>query len=88
MFHMDNTYNVANVRVRGFVCRTNLPSNTAFRGFGGPQAMMVAENWITDVAHSLGKPAEEVGSLAGSDQPHRPPLTSLRSCRYADSTCT
>lgn len=63
LFHMENSYKVANVRGRGFLCCTNLPSNTAFRGFGGPQGMMVAETWITDIAHSLGKTAEEVGSL-------------------------
>lgn len=37
LFHSDNVYRVAHMRVRGHVCRTNLPSNTAFRGFGGPQ---------------------------------------------------
>ncbi|XP_034034746.1 xanthine dehydrogenase/oxidase [Thalassophryne amazonica] len=63
LLHMDNTYHLANVRGRGFVCRTNLPSNTAFRGFGGPQSMFVCENWITDMAHSLGKSAEEVRRL-------------------------
>ncbi|XP_028255483.1 xanthine dehydrogenase/oxidase-like [Parambassis ranga] len=60
LFHMENSYSIPNVRGRGFLCRTNLPSNTAFRGFGGPQGMMVAESWITDVAQSLGRPAEEV----------------------------
>uniref|UniRef100_A0A8D0ANI5 Xanthine dehydrogenase n=1 Tax=Sander lucioperca TaxID=283035 RepID=A0A8D0ANI5_SANLU len=63
LFHMENSYSVANVRGRGFVCRTNLPSNTAFRGFGGPQGMMVTESWMTDVAQSLGRPAEEVRRL-------------------------
>ncbi|XP_034409281.1 xanthine dehydrogenase/oxidase isoform X2 [Cyclopterus lumpus] len=63
LFHMENSYSVANVRGRGFLCRTNLPSNTAFRGFGGPQGMMVAESWISDVAQSLGRPAEEVRRL-------------------------
>ncbi|XP_078117513.1 xanthine dehydrogenase/oxidase-like [Sander vitreus] len=63
LFHMENSYSVANVRGRGFVCRTNLPSNTAFRGFGGPQGMMVTESWVTDVAQSLGRPAEEVRRL-------------------------
>lgn len=61
LFHMENSYSVENIRGRGFCCRTNLPSNTAFRGFGGPQGMMVAESWMTDVAQSLGRPAEEVG---------------------------
>ncbi|XP_027866259.1 xanthine dehydrogenase/oxidase isoform X1 [Xiphophorus couchianus] len=63
LFHMENSYRIPNVRGQGFMCRTNLPSNTAFRGFGGPQGMMVAENWITDVAHSLGHSPEEVRRL-------------------------
>uniref|UniRef100_A0AAX7VU14 Xanthine dehydrogenase/oxidase n=1 Tax=Astatotilapia calliptera TaxID=8154 RepID=A0AAX7VU14_ASTCA len=63
LFHMENSYRVPNIRGRGFLCRTNLPSNTAFRGFGGPQGMMVAENWMTDVAQSLGKSPEEVRRL-------------------------
>ncbi|XP_029378509.1 xanthine dehydrogenase/oxidase [Echeneis naucrates] len=63
LFHMENSYNVPNIRGRGFLCRTNLPSNTAFRGFGGPQGMMIAESWITDVAQSLRRPAEEVRRL-------------------------
>uniref|UniRef100_A0A3B3VEH9 xanthine dehydrogenase n=1 Tax=Poecilia latipinna TaxID=48699 RepID=A0A3B3VEH9_9TELE len=63
LFHMENSYRIPNVRGQGFLCRTNLPSNTAFRGFGGPQGMMVAENWITDVAHSLGRSPEEVRRL-------------------------
>ena len=37
MFHSDNSYLVPNLRVKGHCCKTNLPSNTAFRGFGGPQ---------------------------------------------------
>jgi xanthine dehydrogenase/oxidase len=38
VFHIDNAYRIENLRCHGIVCRTNLPSNTAFRGFGGPQA--------------------------------------------------
>ncbi|KAK5891015.1 hypothetical protein CgunFtcFv8_018312 [Champsocephalus gunnari] len=63
LFHMENSYSLTNIRGRGFLCKTNLPSNTAFRGFGGPQGMMVTENWITDVAQSLGKPSDEVRRL-------------------------
>ena len=37
LFHLDNAYLIPNVRGVGFCCRTNLPTNTAFRGFGGPQ---------------------------------------------------
>ncbi|XP_061780151.1 xanthine dehydrogenase/oxidase [Nerophis lumbriciformis] len=63
LFHMENSYSIPNVRGRGFLCRTNLSSNTAFRGFGGPQGMLVAESWITDVAQSLGVPTDKVRRL-------------------------
>lgn len=53
VFHIDNAYRIDNLRCHGLVCRTNLPSNTAFRGFGGPQGMAVMENVISDVALSL-----------------------------------
>uniref|UniRef100_A0AAG5CVM4 Xanthine dehydrogenase n=1 Tax=Anopheles atroparvus TaxID=41427 RepID=A0AAG5CVM4_ANOAO len=55
MFHIQNAYRIPNLRVRGWVCRTNLPSNTAFRGFGGPQGMMVAETMMRHVARTLKK---------------------------------
>ncbi|XP_029448890.1 xanthine dehydrogenase/oxidase isoform X2 [Rhinatrema bivittatum] len=63
LFHIDNTYKIPNVRAQGYVCKTNLPSNTAFRGFGGPQAMMIAECWMNDIAATCGLPAEEVRKL-------------------------
>ncbi|KAI5102079.1 xanthine dehydrogenase/oxidase, partial [Silurus meridionalis] len=63
LFHMDNCYNIPHIRGTGYICKTNLPSNTAFRGFGGPQGMMVAESWISDVALSCGLPAEQVRKL-------------------------
>lgn len=37
MFHFENSYYIPNAHVLGYSCKTNLPSNTAFRGFGGPQ---------------------------------------------------
>lgn len=63
MFHYENAYYIPNVEVIGHVCRTNLPSNTAFRGFGGPQGMFGAENMVQDIAHVLGKTPEEVSRL-------------------------
>lgn len=50
MFHVDNCYYVPNLEVNGRVCRTNLPSNTAFRGFGGPQGMAVMEQVMSRIA--------------------------------------
>ncbi|XP_066863023.1 xanthine dehydrogenase/oxidase [Kogia breviceps] len=60
LLHMDNSYKIPNVRGTGRLCKTNLPSNTAFRGFGGPQALFIAEHWMSDVAVTCGLPAEEV----------------------------
>lgn len=59
---LDNVYDIPNLRGRSAACRTNLPSNTAFRGFGVPQGLLVVENMINDVAMSLGRPADQVGS--------------------------
>ena len=60
MLHADNAYFIPDIDIRGRVCRTNLPSNTAFRGFGAPQAVAVMENILQEVAISLRKDAYEV----------------------------
>lgn len=57
---LDNVYKIPNLRGRSAVCRTNLPSNTAFRGFGVPQGLLVVENMVNDVAMVLGCPADQV----------------------------
>ena len=54
LFHSTNSYFVPNVTATAYSCRTNLPPNTAFRGFGGPQGMFVIESAIAKVAESLG----------------------------------
>ncbi len=56
LFHCTNTYFIPNVRATAKSCRTNLPPNTAFRGFGGPQGMFVIEAAITRAAEALGVP--------------------------------
>ncbi|MCD4773139.1 MAG: xanthine dehydrogenase molybdopterin binding subunit, partial [Bacteroidales bacterium] len=53
LFHIDNSYFIPNLRVIGKAYKTNLPSNTAFRGFGGPQGMAVIENIIDRIARFL-----------------------------------
>lgn len=60
MFHSDNVYDIPNMRVVGKVCYTNFPTNTAFRGFGGPQGMLIAENWIQRIAAVLKKASEDI----------------------------
>ena len=59
LFHLANAYYVPNLRFEGRAVRTNLASNTAFRGFGGPQGMLVIEDAMSRAAERLGlDPAE------------------------------
>jgi len=60
LFHCDNAYWYPAVRARSEPLYTNTVSNTAFRGFGGPQGMMACERWIEDIAYSLGKDPLEI----------------------------
>jgi xanthine dehydrogenase large subunit len=60
LLHADNCYFLPHVELTGQVCFTNLPSNTAFRGFGGPQAMAVIENILEAIAQKLGVDAFDV----------------------------
>jgi xanthine dehydrogenase molybdopterin binding subunit/xanthine dehydrogenase small subunit len=54
LFHLDNAYYIPAVEFRGQVAKTNLSSNTAFRGFGGPQGMLVMEEILDRIARRLG----------------------------------
>lgn len=54
LLHIDNAYFIPHLRVEGRVCQTNIHPNTAFRGFGGPQAIAVIESIIEDIAVELG----------------------------------
>lgn len=58
LFHATNSYFVPNVHATAYSCRTNLPPNTAFRGFGGPQGMFVIESAIAKASESLGITAD------------------------------
>jgi xanthine dehydrogenase large subunit len=70
MLHVDNAYFVPNLRVVGTVWKTNLPSNTAFRGFGGPQGMALIETVVDRIARYLKLDAAEVRyrNLYGIDE--------------------
>ncbi|HEX9463849.1 MAG TPA: xanthine dehydrogenase molybdopterin binding subunit [Alphaproteobacteria bacterium] len=63
LFHADNCYFIPDVRLIGYACRTNTQSNTAFRGFGGPQGMLAIENLIDDIARRVGRDPLEVRKL-------------------------
>ena len=60
MFHTDNSYYIPNVELQGQVVKTNLVSNTAFRGFGGPQGMLIIEEILDRIARETGLPPEVV----------------------------
>uniref|UniRef100_A0A8D3E3Y3 xanthine dehydrogenase n=1 Tax=Scophthalmus maximus TaxID=52904 RepID=A0A8D3E3Y3_SCOMX len=63
LLHIDNVYNIPNLRASCAACRTNLPSNTAFRGFGVPQSLIVIENIVDNVAAVLGRPADQIREI-------------------------
>ncbi|MBL4577500.1 MAG: xanthine dehydrogenase molybdopterin binding subunit [Flavobacteriales bacterium] len=63
MMHAENAYYVPNIRIVGNAWFTNLPSNTAFRGFGGPQGMSVIETILDKIARQLGKDAKDIRRL-------------------------
>ncbi|MCX6275590.1 MAG: molybdopterin-dependent oxidoreductase [Bacteroidetes bacterium] len=60
LFHCTNSYFIPNVKATAYSCRTNLPPNTAFRGFGGPQGMFVIESAIAKAAEELKVNASEI----------------------------
>ena len=73
MFHVDNAYKLPAVEVTGRVCRTHKTSQTAFRGFGGPQGMLVIEEILGLAAQALNLPADVVRErnfYRGGDDTH------------------
>lgn len=71
--HSDGVYMIPNVHVRGRLAKTNTVSNTAFRGFGGPQGLFLAETYIEEIADHLNIPAErlrEINMYKPGEQTH------------------
>jgi xanthine dehydrogenase molybdopterin-binding subunit B len=60
LFHLDNGYYIPAVRFTGLIAKTNVASNTAYRGFGGPQGMLVVEEIVDRIARRVGLPPEVV----------------------------
>ena len=63
LFHIDNSYYIPDISVTGYACKTNKTSQTAFRGFGGPQSIVIIENIIDDIARTLNIPADKVREI-------------------------
>ncbi|WP_407572167.1 xanthine dehydrogenase molybdopterin binding subunit [Deinococcus altitudinis] len=76
--HVDNAYFIPHVEVRGTVCRTHKTSQTAFRGFGGPQGMLVTEDILSRCAPKLGLGREDLRRRnfyrAGQTTPYGQPV--------------
>ena len=60
MMHIDNAYYIPHLEVQGWMAKTNRISNTAYRGFGGPQGMVICEEIIDRIARTLNLPPEIV----------------------------
>ena len=60
LFHCDNAYLIPALDASGYVCKTHKTSQTAFRGFGGPQGMIVIEDILDRIARTLGLPPHVV----------------------------
>ncbi|MCB9094696.1 MAG: xanthine dehydrogenase molybdopterin binding subunit [Halobacteriovoraceae bacterium] len=63
MFHLDGAYYLENVEIKATCYKTNNHSNTAFRGFGGPQGNMTIESIIEDIAQTLGLDSYEIRKI-------------------------
>ncbi|WP_421996732.1 xanthine dehydrogenase molybdopterin binding subunit [Reyranella sp.] len=77
--HVDNAYWIPHFRAVGYACRTNKQSNTAFRGFGGPQGVLVMEDAIDRIANRLGRDANAIRALnfygeGGDETPYGQPV--------------
>jgi xanthine dehydrogenase/oxidase len=61
--HSDGCYLIPNIHVRGRIAKTNTVSNTAFRGFGGPQGLFIAESYMSEIADHLDIPVERLREI-------------------------
>ncbi|KAG6916535.1 hypothetical protein DXG01_006418 [Tephrocybe rancida] len=99
--HVENCLYIPHVQLRGRCCKTNTVSNTAFRGFGGPQGMAAAEHYVEVIADRLGLEVDYVRGInlykEGQETPYHQPIPtlirsstgmSLASCKIAASQAT
>ena len=90
LFHLDNPYFIPSLHFRGRVAKTNLPSNTAFRGFGGPQGALIIEEVMNQAAEHLAIESSQVkrrnfyGSAPRNLTPYGQVVLADRSARIYD----
>ncbi|KAK6752645.1 hypothetical protein RB195_003825 [Necator americanus] len=63
MVHIENVYKFPNADIYGRMCKTNLASNTAFRGFGGPQGMFCTETLVKHIAEQLNMDHDKIREM-------------------------
>ena len=63
IYHIDNAYFIPNIEIESYRCKTNTVSNTAFRGFGGPQGMLCIENILENISQKLNKDSCEIRKI-------------------------
>lgn len=92
LFHLDGTYYIPALHFEGYCAKTNLPSNTAYRGFGGPQGFMIVETVMNRAARHLGMEPLEIRKLNyyGDEFPrnmmqYETPLKDFRVPRMTDA---
>jgi xanthine dehydrogenase large subunit len=90
MCHSDGSYYLPNCRIEGRACRTNQHSNTAFRGFGGPQGNMTIESILEDIATYLKKDSFEIRriNLYGTDSRNLTPYNQIVDNNVLDEVFT
>jgi xanthine dehydrogenase large subunit len=88
--HFDNAYWLSDVTIDGFCGKTNTQSNTAFRGFGGPQGAFAIEYIMDNIARSLGEDSLDVRrrNLYGKTERNQTPITVRAALRSRSSTRT
>jgi xanthine dehydrogenase large subunit len=90
--HIDNAYWIPDIEVHGRVAKTNRQSNTAFRGFGGPQGMIVIEDILGRCAPALGVEPHELRRLnfyvPGQLTPYGQPVRHAERLEAIWSLCT
>ena len=63
LLHIDNAYHLSDIEIENHLCKTNISTSTAFRGFGGNQGMMSIENIIDNISRYLNKDPSEIRKL-------------------------
>ncbi len=86
VFHVDNAYFLQDVVIVSYRCKTNTQSNTAFRGFGGPQGVIIIETILGDIARQLGLDPLAVRRRNLYCDEHVAPMSGTEPARRRDTT--